>query len=208
MTDATKKAQFEQRAIIGLLIFFLFALSGALKNMGMFGARVARRPALPVPSMATPAGRVQAGSRPAPTPQGQPRAGQRAHVAGGKTGYTAQALRDPFKSLLPTKNAQQPNAASASGGSDASSGSQTPGMAVQAPPLPQLSVQGLWWQGSKPLAIINGRVYEVGEQVDGATITAITRTGVIVAFHGTTMQITTNGSSKHSGALSQNAQWR
>ena len=204
MIDAAKKTQFEQRAVIGLLVFFAFALYGALKNMGLFHARAHSAAPVRVTSIpVAPARRAASAGIPKPSTAAAPapsRAEYAAPAPGGPSVYTAQTLRDPLKGLLPPREPQHPVSA-------ASSSSHEPPAAPAITP-PQLSVQGLWWQGSKPMAIINGRIYGVGDQVEGATITAIHRTGITLTFQGTTMQVTTGGPPTKSGKLSQSAQWR
>ena len=201
MIAVDKKTQFEQRAVIGLLVFFLFALSGALKGMGIGGFRVGRPPLRSGSAMGSKtAGPSRQGTASDSTSQPKLGVGHPAGASGGRQGYTAQALRSPFHSLLPSHAAVAPHdSAQASLGADAP-------VTRMAPP-PSLSVQGVWWKGSKPLAIINGRIYGLGDPVGGATITAITRTGVTIDFQGTTMQVTTTGPlTKQRSALSQGTQ--
>jgi hypothetical protein len=85
--------------------------------------------------------------------------------------YTAFDRRDPFKSYLPKPAApdSQPGAA-----------------AVKAPPPPppQLRVEGLLWGDSQPKAIINGKLYQVDDRVQGVRILAISRAGVTIEHMG------------------------
>ena len=92
--------------------------------------------------------------------------------------YTAQNLRDPLVSLLPKPKPPE----------------QKPKPAVVAAEkgplkLPELVVNGLVWGGSNPQAVINGKLYSVGEAVEGATLTAIAADGVTLEFQGQIIQL-------------------
>ena len=50
--------------------------------------------------------------------------------------------------------------------------------------LPALRVQGIIWGGDRPQAIINDRIVELGDDVEGATIKSIQKDGVNVLFDG------------------------
>lgn len=77
-------------------------------------------------------------------------------------------FRDPFVSLLPSKEIIY----------QAKPAKTEPGQ----PTLPDFSVQGLIWGTGKPQAIINNKVYNIGEQVEGAKIIEISRDGVKVSY--------------------------
>lgn len=82
--------------------------------------------------------------------------------------FNEKNFRDPFVSLLPSKEIiyQVKPAKTESG----------------LPTLPNFSVQGLIWGTGKPQAIINNKVYNIGEQVEGAKIIEISRDGVKVSY--------------------------
>jgi len=76
--------------------------------------------------------------------------------------YTSDNLRDPFTLNLP----------------------QAPAASAQPKALPQFKVDGFIWGSSIPQAIINGKVYGVGDTVESAKITKIDKTGVTILFNG------------------------
>jgi len=49
-----------------------------------------------------------------------------------------------------------------------------------APALKELSLSGILWDESRPLAIINGKTLGAGEEIDGATVIKINLAGVTV----------------------------
>ena len=49
---------------------------------------------------------------------------------------------------------------------------------------PNLRLEGLFWGVARPQAIINRRILAVGDEIDGARITAITPDGVTLKFNG------------------------
>ncbi len=55
---------------------------------------------------------------------------------------------------------------------------------------PDLKITGLVWNTSRPQAIINDKVVDVGDTVDEAIIVAINKTGIEVSFDGKTSTIT------------------
>jgi hypothetical protein len=90
-------------------------------------------------------------------------------------------LRDPLVSLLPKPLEPAP----------APLPLEMPGSNRPDVTPPQLTVQGLWWGDEKPKAIINGQIYGIGDEVDGAVITGIGRDGVTLEFQGESMRLTT-----------------
>jgi len=50
--------------------------------------------------------------------------------------------------------------------------------------IDSLSVQGLIWGGNFPQAIINNKVYKVGDTIQGATISTIDKSGVTLSLGG------------------------
>ncbi|MDD5044633.1 MAG: hypothetical protein PHU91_00970 [Candidatus Omnitrophica bacterium] len=82
--------------------------------------------------------------------------------------YTSENLRDPFTLNLPQVTTTR---------------------STQSQALPQLKVEGFIWDSSIPQAIINGKVYSIGDTVEGAKITKIDKTGITVLFNGSTYTI-------------------
>lgn len=123
-------------------------------------------------------------SPPAPQPSAEPL-------------YTASALRDPLQSLLPPEES-----AAMSTTTDATAAMPMP----QAPqPPPVVALQGVFWGGAVPTAIINGQVYGIGDTVAGATIRAIDRRGIELEFQGVSYLMTVKGTTT---MLSQEWPWR
>jgi hypothetical protein len=52
------------------------------------------------------------------------------------------------------------------------------------PPFPQFTIHGMVWGVNYPLCIINGRVYSIGDEVEGAEIREIKKEGIVFSFHG------------------------
>lgn len=87
-----------------------------------------------------------------------------------KVAYTADSLRDPFVSLLPTGQSAIVKVVTSGEYEQGSSGEQAT--------LPALKVRGIIWGGARPQAFIDGEVYDVGDTVQGTRIIGIDRTGV------------------------------
>ena len=185
--DATKKSTVEKYGVIGLLLVFALIFSRSLKSLGMIGGP--RTPAAPVVvqsgapiDLSKPLGQTLQEHWKKLDPAvdlAKPLVPNGPVVEAGPA-YTAQTLRDPLKILLPApapKVSAQPNGAAG----------------VQAEPKPvkppTLLVQGLWWGQTDSRAIINGSVYVVGDNVEGATIKSISRDGVVVEFQGVTLRL-------------------
>ncbi len=191
--DIANKAKRKQYAVVGLVLIFGLILFNALSRSGVLG----RRPPLP------PAAIRRSGQGEALLPDTMKKYWDQmdantvaveekrpAKPAVTSSGYTAQDLRDPFNDLLPKTppKTNQPLAAK-----------PLPGLAASAPkPIaPQkLSLSGIWW-GARTRALINGGVYEVGDQVDGATVKRITPEGVTLEFAGSERMLTTANGSDH-----------
>jgi len=168
--SASKKATFETYVVGALLVLFGVTLASSLKRMGLWGAPQRAQPAAVAVIQAAP-----------PSPQSVAAISS----SPGETLYTAHTLRDPLISLLP----KEPEPAAPVPSRDMGMDDQE----AWAPPRPpQVTVQGLWWGDEKPKAIINGQIYGIGDQVDGAVITAIGRQGVTVDVHGESMRLTTS----------------
>jgi hypothetical protein len=80
--------------------------------------------------------------------------------------YGAKALRDPFKGYEKRQRftAAEPSSAKR--------------------PLPSLQLQGLIWGGEFPQAVVNNKVVNVGDSVEGAKVIKINRDGIEVLFDG------------------------
>ena len=77
--------------------------------------------------------------------------------------YTGDELRDPFKSYLPETEVGRSRA-------------------VVSRQLGKLHLRGVIWGGNLPLAIINDKVYRVGDSISGMKIIDINKTGVLLQY--------------------------
>lgn len=84
--------------------------------------------------------------------------------------YKADNLRDPFQTYVIEKKKAE---AVQAGTSQPEEESVTP---------PALTVQGIIWGGRFPQAIINNKVVRVGDIIEEAEITDISKEGVIITF--------------------------
>ena len=82
--------------------------------------------------------------------------------------YKAESLKDPFLEYGKKQEASPDKAA------------------VQVKPLPALTVQGIVWGGPIPQAIINRKVFAVGDVIDEAKITRIDKEGIELFYAGRT----------------------
>jgi len=80
--------------------------------------------------------------------------------------YGSENARDPFKSPIQPEQAAQGNASQ-------------PGQEVTPPAL---KVQGIFWGGNFPQAIINDKIVKVGDSVEGAQVVSIDKNSVDVFF--------------------------
>jgi len=81
--------------------------------------------------------------------------------------YTADNLRDPFANPALTET-------SPDGGES--------NVNVPEVHLPAMKIQGIFWGGKFPQAIINDKVIKVKDKIDGAEVTEITRNSVTLYF--------------------------
>ena len=203
--DGQRKAKLEQRAIGVLVVVFGVMLTGALRSVGVFGRHVVRtavsspkhsvRPEQPTLRVAVEEYRKRMEPQPeAPVPVlvAEPPP---------EPTYTAYELRDPLRSLLPREPEPEREVDIPIDPSMASGGESSPRA------LPNLVVQGVWWGGGEPKAIINDEVYGVGDTVAGATVTAIDGTGVSIDFSGETLHLAPARQSTGQ-TLSQASPWR
>ena len=77
--------------------------------------------------------------------------------------YTGNELRDPFKSYLPKTEIGKTRA-------------------TVSRELGKLHLTGVIWGGKMPLAIINDKIYRVGESILGIKIIEINKTGVLLKY--------------------------
>lgn len=84
--------------------------------------------------------------------------------------YTSQNLRDPFALTIPQEL-------------------MTATIPAEAPPLPALKVEGFVWGSNLPQAIIGGKVYGIGDTVQGAKITGIDKNGITLLYNGYTYTV-------------------
>ncbi len=88
-------------------------------------------------------------------------------------GYTAQDLRDPFSSVIPEIAVESPI-------------EERPVEKIPEIPVfpPELNVQAVVWGSPVPQAVINGEILRIGDTIDGAKITNITREGIDIIYKG------------------------
>ena len=91
--------------------------------------------------------------------------------------YTAESLKDPF---LEFGKKQEPDVVEKT--------------QVQVKPLPALAIQGIVWGGPMPQAIINGKVFKVGDTIAEAKITGIDKDGVELFYAGRSYSISSPAS--------------
>jgi len=102
--------------------------------------------------------------------------------------YKSDQLRDPFKSYL----AVEGRTTSAPGGP-----------AQGELDLSKFTVQGIIWGGKMPQAIINNKVYNVGDSIDGAVIVSIDKSGITLSFGEKIYDLTAPGKKSFSGQANQ-----
>jgi len=94
--------------------------------------------------------------------------------------YKSGQLRDPFKTYLikeEPKPAPQENL-----------GLTKPGL-----DLGMLKVQGIIWGSKTPQAIINNKVFKIGDLIEGAEIVSIEKKGITLSFNGEVLDLTAPG---------------
>ena len=178
--DPVKKVQLERRLImVFALILLALLIKGPLK--GLFGSS-ARHAGAPAKAEAG-SGLQMLAKKYSPKveidPAILPTTSQPREEPIAAPAYTAQGLRDPFKSWLP-------DAPSSQSGESPKSVMVVPKAQLPTAP-PELLIQGLMWGGPEPKAIIHGNVFGVGERVEGATILAIDHRGVTIEYQGTSI---------------------
>lgn len=88
-------------------------------------------------------------------------------IARPQLAYSSDNLTDPFKPAIVREN------------KDGLRPQEQPSK-----PLPALSVQGIIWGGKLPLAIINGHVVKIEDEIEGARLVDIGKEGVTLIFSG------------------------
>lgn len=206
--DTVKKAKFEQRMVLILLVVFVACFVHMLRRLGFIGSKA--RPAAPTvvgapTAVPTPAAvqaveqyrqrldEVQTSGvgtviRPPETPA--PSAADEPSPLEGR-GELEPLPRDPFISLLPSDlpppAAPAPQGKTAMGrGSGGGPGAGGGEGDVRPPPL---TVRGVIVGGQHPQALIDEGVYGVGDLVKGVRIIAIEREGVLVIAPGGTYRL-------------------
>ena len=173
--DAAKRAALEKRIVVGLVGLFLVTFAmGPMKSLGWFRPRPQPAPAQRV-AMSKPLGVVMEDFWKRADPELSGKA-DRAAAEPVPPAYTAHDLRDPFKSLLP-----QPSSVS---GLPAAPPITTPPAPPAKRPAPDLRVEGVVWGGPTPSAIIDGKVYRVGDTIQHGTIISIDRRGITLEHEG------------------------
>jgi len=194
----TKKLQLEQGLVIGLLLIL-----GAVLAKGPLRSIVRPDGAAHAKPMEVLAQKYSL--RAEVDPQVMPAPPIAEDVAEAPIAYTAQEMRDPFTSLLPA--------------SAPASRKHAPKPVVVEDvetPAPDLLIQGLMWGGTQPKAIIYGKVYGLGEEVQGVKIIAIDQRGVTIDHHGSSISYpvsaptpaVSGGSSLVRPPVSQGRAWR
>lgn len=80
--------------------------------------------------------------------------------------YKAENLRDPFQSYIENRTGPQ----------------IIEPMSLKQVPMPALEIQGLFWGGKFPQAIINNRIVREGDTIGEVKIISIKKDGVTVLF--------------------------
>ncbi len=175
--DAQKKQHKELKIVLALVA--VLGLTGARGALQLFGARKAA-PIVTAPGAARVPAAVQAVPQPAEAHSRRVRSsGER--TGDGTAAYTAGELRDPLASLLP----KEPPAPEATPSADLPART-----AVQRPTEPPaINLRGIIWGEITPLAIIDDRLYRVGDPVEGARIITIDRSGMTVEYEGVAFPI-------------------
>ena len=193
--NATAKAKLEQRAVMALLVLFLVTLAGVGKSIGLFGSRAMAAGQVNLKGPTTASSPLQGQHPAAQTESGaladvteQPAEG--AVALRGATTYTAHELRDPLRSLLPEAPVKPDPVELA--------GVTLPAPVVTAKDsLSPVTIQGVWWEGAKTKVMIDGKLYGIGDPLEGATIRSIERDAITVEQSGTTVRLDLTTSTAH-----------
>jgi hypothetical protein len=102
--------------------------------------------------------------------------------------YNAENLRDPFQSAIKLELLNS-----------------VPETAQPVPdlPMPELKVQGIFWGGIFPQAIINDKVLKAGDTVDGVRIISIEKDNITAFFNAKQFKLSANSSTQLNGHSKQ-----
>lgn len=102
--------------------------------------------------------------------------------------YTAQDLRDPFSSVIP-EIFVEPEVKE-----------DLLEEIIETPvSLPGLDIQAVVWGSLIPQAIINGEILRVGDTIEGAKITNITKEGIDIIYKGRIFNLPSSRKEKFNG---------
>lgn len=176
---AMMKKTTRDAVIVAVLLGVLaIVLPGALRSFG--GGGEAHRTV-----GAEPAQRVRATPVSRTTLASVPKAPTAVPLLSEVPSYMADRLRDPMISLLPRPPVEEPAQAALP-----RPGSEWPASGTsKTVPVPILTVEGVVWGGVRPQALVNGKLYDVGQMVEGAKIISIARSEVTVELGGQTMAL-------------------
>jgi len=100
--------------------------------------------------------------------------------------YTTQDLRDPFSSVIP-EIAVEPIEIKEEPVEEITEITEIPVS------LPEFNVQAVVWGSPVSQAIINEKILRIGDVIDGAKITNITREGINIIYKGRTFNLPSPG---------------
>ena len=203
--ETAKKTSVEKRIVIGLLCLFGVTFAVALKNLGVFGSTVRKKPIVHVQQRVRIADTLvetmqEHWKNMEPQPEHQAMPSTPPLRASTTPAYTAQDLRDPLKSLLPEAPAPESQTAAVK--------AEKKEAVPPATPPPNLTVRGVLWGGREPQAIINDEVYRIGDTIEGAKILSIDPAGVTIEHNGAPAFYSTAAPLAAERSRSQQAQWR
>ncbi len=187
--STTVKAKVEGIIALVLLAVFLKMMVGTLKGTGILG-KTSNRSESTTTSLASNPPNQQTN----PSQRSEPTMASTAQSTGGQPAvarYTADTVRDPMTSLLPTR--MRPEQSTGARSTVVPSVVSSP---APSPQPPALAIQGLIWGGPRPQALINGELFDIGETVQGARIVAISRDGITVDVQGSTFVLQPKKSSQ------------
>lgn len=206
---ATRKSQLEWIGVAVLLVIFAGTLSHAMKRPparrslepGRTSAFPQVAPRLASTSPTSEAIEQQALGRPAAA-EAKPADSKPAEGSIPIVQYTADALRDPLVSQLPSTMSQQVIVIPPE--------NHAP-MPQLEPQPPTFTIEGVVWGGPRPQAVIDGDVYDVGDTVQGAKIMAIDRTGVTGTMQGRTIrwrpEVSRDSPTRYDRSLKREGRW-
>ena len=107
--------------------------------------------------------------------------------------YKAEGLKDPFQPFeKETKVVPQP--------------SEVPGGVNKEMPLPRLVIQGVVWGSNLPQVIINNKVLKIGDTIEGARISAISKEGVVLFYGNQQYNLSSPASANNSIDIKEKSQ--